>query len=51
MKRTVCQAVRQADLRTSNMNKIKWLWKQLRTVMLLEFFLLYLSLLRVIPET
>ena len=39
------------DLHTPDMNKVKWVWKQLRTVMLWEFFLLYLSLVKVIPET
>ena len=34
-----------------DMNRDKWVWKQLRTVMLWEFFLLYLSLVKVIPET
>ena len=36
---------------TPDMNKVKWVRKQLRTVMLWEFFLLYLSLVKVIPET
>ena len=40
-----------ADLHTPDMIKIKWVWKQLRTVMLWAFFLLYLSLVKVIPET
>ena len=39
------------DLHTPDMNKVKWVWKQLRMVMLWEFFLLYLSLVKVIPET
>ena len=51
MKITVSQAVSQADLRTHDMNAIKWHQQLLRTVMLWEFFLLYLSLLKVIPET
>ena len=38
-------------LHAPNMNKVKWVRKQLRTVMLWEFFLLYLSLVKVIPET
>ena len=33
------------------MNKVKWVRKQLRTVMLWEFFLLYLSLVKVMPES
>ena len=51
MKTTVSQAVSQADLRTPNMNRVKWLQELLRTAMPWEFFLLYLSLLQVIPET
>ena len=39
------------DLHTLDMNKVKWVRKQLHTVMLWEFFLLYLSLAKVIPET
>ena len=35
-------AVSQADLPTPDMNGVKWLRQQLRTVMLWEFFLLYL---------
>ena len=34
-----------------DMNRVKWVRKQLHTVMLWEFFLLYLSLVKVIPET
>ena len=34
-----------------DMNKVKWVRKQLRMVMLWEFFLLYLSLVKVVPET
>ena len=40
-----------ADLHIPDMNKFKWVRKQLRTVMLWEFLLLYLSLVKVIPET
>ena len=39
------------DLYASDMNKVKWVRKQLLTVMLWEFFLLYLSLVKVILET
>ena len=35
----------------SSINKVKWVWQQLRTVMLWEFLLLYISLPKVIPET
>ena len=31
--------------------EVKWVYKQLHMVMLWEFFLLYLSLVKVIPET
>ena len=48
---TVSQAISQADLRTPNMNRLKLLQQQLRTVVPWEFFLLYLSLFKVIPET
>ena len=34
-----------------DMNKGKWVRKQLRTVMLWELFFLYSSLVKVIPET
>ena len=51
MKITSSQAAIQADLRTPDMNRVKWLQQLLRIVMLWEFFLLYLSLLKVIPET
>ena len=37
--------------RTPDMNRVKWVRQQLRTRMLWEFFLLYLPLLKVIPET
>ena len=40
-----------AALHAPDMNKVKWVRKQLRTVILWEFFLLYLSLVKVIPET
>ena len=40
-----------AYLHAPDMNKIKWVRKQLRKLMLWEFFLLYLSLVKVIPET
>ena len=40
-----------ADLHTPDMNKVKWVRKQLLTVMLWEFFLMYLSLVKEIPET
>ena len=51
MKITVSQAVSQADLHTPDMSRVKWLQQLLRTVMLWEFLLLYLSSLKVIPET
>ena len=38
------------DLHTPEMNKVKWVWKQLPTAMLWKFFLQYLSLVKVIPE-
>ena len=41
MKITVSQEVSQADMRTSDVNRVKWLRQQLRTVMLWEFFFLY----------
>ena len=40
-----------ADLHAPDMSKVKWVRKQLRTVMLWEFFLLYLLLIKVVPET
>ena len=40
-----------ADLHTPDMSRFKWVWHYLHTVMLWEFFLLYLSLFKVIPET
>ena len=43
--------VSQADLRTPDINRVKWLQQLLRTVMLWEFLILYLSLVKVIPET
>ena len=39
-----------ADLRTSDMNTAKWFRQQLSTVIVWDFFLLHLSLLKVIPE-
>ena len=39
------------DLHIPDMNKVKWIRKQLRTVMLWEFLLLYLSVVKVILET
>ena len=39
------------DLHTPDVNKVKWVRKQLHTVMLWEFLLLCLSLVKVIPET
>ena len=50
-KETLFTKVKCIDLLTPNMNKVKWVRKQLHTVMLWEFFLLYLSLVKVIPET
>ena len=41
MKITVSQAVGQADLRTPDMNSVKWRQQLPRTVMFWEFFLLY----------
>ena len=38
-----------ADLRTLCMNRFKWVRQEVRTIW--EFFLLYLSLLKVTPET
>ena len=35
----------------ANMNSFKWIRRQLRTVILWDFFFLYLSLLKVTPET
>ena len=51
MKITVSQGVSQADLRTPDMNRVKWRQQLLRTVMLWDVFLLYLSSLKMIPET
>ena len=39
-----------ADLHTPDLDKVKWVRKQIRTVMLWEFFLLYLLSVKVIPE-
>ena len=39
------------DLHTPDINKVKWVWEQLRPVMLWEFFFLYLSSVKLIPET
>ena len=41
---------RYTDLHFPDMAKVKRVRKQLRTVILSEFYLLYLSLLKVIPE-
>ena len=40
-----------ADLHNPDMSSVKWVRQQLCTVMPWEFFLLYLSLFNVIPET
>ena len=39
------------DLHTPDMNKVKWVQKQLRMAILWKFFLPYISLVKVIPET
>ena len=39
-----------ADLCNPDMNMVKWLQQQLRTMMSWEFILLYLSLLKVVPK-
>ena len=51
MKVTVSQTVSLADLRILDMNTNNWFWQQPYTVMLWEFFTLYLSLLKVIPNS
>ena len=51
MKVTVSQTVSLADLRILDMNTSSWFWQQPYTVMLWEFFILYLSLLKVIPNS
>ena len=51
MKVTVSQTVSLADLRILDMNTSNWFWQQPYTVMLWEFFILYLSLLKVIPNS
>ena len=51
MKVTVSQTVSLADLRTPDMNTNNWFWQQLYTVTLWKFFILYLSLLKVIPDS